>query len=109
MALKGIKLRIYPNLEQQNKIIANFGYNRFVWNQMLNMMIERYKNNPDSPFLSAFSLNYLLKQLKTEYSWLKSSDNTSLQATNKDLIEAYKRFFKQHNGFPKFNLLLNVC
>lgn len=102
MALKGIKLRIYPNLEQQNKIIANFGYNRFVWNQMLNMMIERYKNNPDSPFLSAFSLNYLLKQLKTEYSWLKSSDNTSLQATNKDLIEAYKRFFKQHNGFPKF-------
>lgn len=102
MTLKGVKLRIYPNLEQQDKIIANFGYNRFVWNQMLHMMVERYKNNRESKFLSPISLNYLLKQLKNEYPWLKDADSTSLQATNKDLVEAYKRFFKQHNGFPKF-------
>ena len=50
MTLKGVKLRIYPNLEQQDKIIANFGYNRFVWNQMLDMMIQRYENNPKAPF-----------------------------------------------------------
>lgn len=102
MALKGIKLRIYPNQEQQLKIKLNFGYNRFVWDQMLNMMIERYQNNPEAPFLNAFALNNLLPALKIEYPWLKEADSTSLQATNHDLVEAYKKFFKLHKGFPKF-------
>ncbi|WP_156637218.1 helix-turn-helix domain-containing protein, partial [Lentilactobacillus kisonensis] len=35
MVLAGVKLRIYPNQDQQLKIKQNFGYNRFVWNQML--------------------------------------------------------------------------
>ena len=102
MPLKGIKLRIYPNLEQQDKIIANFGYNRFVWNQMLDMMIQRYENNHKAPFLNAFALNNLLKQLKSENPFLKEAESTSLQNTNHDLIEAYKKFFREHKGFPKF-------
>ena len=102
MTLKGIKLRIYPNLEQQDKIIANFGYNRFVWNQMLDMMIQRYENNPKAPFLNSFALNNLLKQLKSENPFLKEAESTSLQNTNHDLIEAYKKFFREHKGFPKF-------
>ena len=102
MTLKGIKLRIYPNQKQQDKIIANFGYNRFIWNKMLNMMIERYKNNPEAKFLNAFALNNLLPALKLEYPWLNESDSHSLQATNHDLVEAYKKFFREHTGFPKF-------
>ena len=102
MTLKGIKLRIYPNLEQQDKIIANFGYNRFVWNQMLDMTIQRYENNPEAPFLNAFALNNLIKQLKVENPFLKDAESTSLQNTNHDLIEAYKKFFREHKGFPKF-------
>lgn len=102
MALKGIKLRIYPHQEQRLKIKLNFGYNRFVWNQMLNMMIERYRNNPEAPFLNAFALNNLLPALKTEYPWLKEAESTSLQATNHDLVEAYRKFFRAHRGFPKF-------
>ena len=105
MTLKGIKLRIYPNLEQQDKIIANFGYNRFVWNQMLDMMIQRYENNPKAPFLNSFALNNLLKQLKSENPFLKEAESTSLQNTNHDLIEAYKKFFREHKGFPKFKSL----
>lgn len=102
MTLKGIKLRIYPNREQQLKIKLNFGYNRFVWNQMLNMMIERYRNNQEAPFLNAFALNNLLPALKTEYPWLKEAESTSLQTTNHDLVEAYRKFFRAHRGFPKF-------
>jgi len=102
MTLKGIKLRIYPNQKQQTRIKLNFGYNRFVWNQMLYMMIERYKNNPEAKFLNAFALNNLLPSLKSEYSWLKDAESTSLQSTNHDLVEAYKKFFKEHTGFPKF-------
>lgn len=55
MTLKGIKTRIYPNAEQQLKIKLNFGYNRFVWNQMLGMLQERYANNPNLTFPSNVS------------------------------------------------------
>ncbi|MDY5247287.1 MAG: helix-turn-helix domain-containing protein, partial [Ligilactobacillus salivarius] len=52
--LKGIKLRLYPNQLQQDQLWQMFGNDRFVWNQMLAMMNERYKNNKDLPFLSKF-------------------------------------------------------
>lgn len=102
MTFKGVKLRIYPSLEQQDKIVANFGCNRFVWNQMLDMMVKRYENNPKVSFLNAFALNNLLKQLKVEHPFLKNAESTSLQNTNHDLVEAYRKFFKDHKGFPKF-------
>ena len=102
MVLKGIKLRIYPSKEQQLNIRLNFGYNRFVWNQMLNMLQERYKNNPDLPFPSAFTLNNLLPTIKLEYPWLKEAESHSLQLTCKNLVDAYKAFFKINKGFPKF-------
>ena len=102
MTLKGVKLRIYPNSEQQLKIKRNFGYNRFVWNQMLSMMINRHRNNPKASFISAYTLDSLLPCLKMEYPWLKEAESTSLQVTNHDLVESYKKFFKEHSGFPKF-------
>jgi transposase, IS605 OrfB family, central region len=102
MTLKGLKVRIYPNKKQKLFIQCNFGYTRFVWNQMLGMMIERHKNNPDAPFLNAFALNNLLPALKKECPWLKEAESTSLQNSNHDLVEAYKKFFKQKHGFPKF-------
>ncbi|KRL20760.1 RNA-guided endonuclease TnpB family protein [Lentilactobacillus kisonensis] len=102
MVLAGMKLRIYPNQTQQLQIKLNFGYNRFVWNQMLNMLIKRHENNPQAPLPSAFALNNLLPGLKAEYPWLKSAESTSLQATNHDLIATYQRFFQSRHGFPKF-------
>ena len=102
MTHKGIKLRIYPNQEQQDKIFANFGYNRFVWNQMLGMLIERHENNPDAKFLSAYTLDKLLPTLKLEHSFLKDAESTSLQCINHDLINSYQKFFKEHTGFPRF-------
>ena len=74
MVFKGIKLRIYPNEYQKEFINFNFGANRFVWNQMLDMLIKRHDNNPDSKFLNAFALNYLLKQLKVEHEFLKRAE-----------------------------------
>ena len=69
--LKGIKLRLYPNRTQQAQLCQMFGNDRFVWNQMLAMMDERYQNNKALPFLSKFKLDYLLKPLKKEYPFLK--------------------------------------
>ncbi|PXZ21610.1 hypothetical protein DM479_10885, partial [Lactobacillus helveticus] len=42
----------------QNQLEQMFGNDRFVWNQMLAMMNERYQNNKALPFLGKFKLNY---------------------------------------------------
>ena len=102
MALKGIKLRIYPDDYQKELIEYNFGANRFVWNNMLDMMIKRHENNPDLKSLKAFDLNYILTVFKKEHSWLKKAESTSLQVSNKDLFEAYKGFFSKKRKFPRF-------
>ena len=52
--LKGIKLHLYPNKTQKDQTWQMFGNDRFVWNQMLAMMNERYQNNKNLPFLSKF-------------------------------------------------------
>ena len=102
MPLKAIKLRLYPNAEQEDKLTVTFGCTRFVWNQMLNMQIERRKNNPQAKFVNAFGMNNLLKRLKQEYPWLKQAESTALQSANRDLADAFQRFFKGQNRFPHF-------
>nr|WP_035438228.1 RNA-guided endonuclease TnpB family protein [Lactobacillus hamsteri] len=96
--LKGIKLRLYPNKNQQDQLEQMFGNDRFVWNQMLAMMNERYQNNKDLPFLGKFKLNYLLKPLKKEYPFLKNSDSSSLQLVNEFLTQSWKNFFQDKSG-----------
>lgn len=110
MVFKAFKLRLYPNKAQRNQIHVNFGCVRFVWNQMLNMHIERYKNNKKAPFQNAFAMNNMLKAMKLEFPWLKQAESTSLQVSNRDLDDAFQRFFDPslQNGFPRFKSKKNA-
>ena len=83
--IKGIKLRLYPNQSQREQLWQMFGNDRFVWNQMLGMAKERYQNNPNSLFVNEYGMNYLLKQLKCEYAFLRESDFTSFLVVNHNL------------------------
>ena len=97
---KSYKIRIYPNKQQEAQILLTFGQARFVWNQMLAMQLERYKNG--GKFVNAFGMNYLLKQLKKEYPWLSESLTQSLQQVCKDLSEAFKNQFEHRADKPKY-------
>ena len=101
--LAGIKLRLYPNQNQKDKLVQMFGNDRFVWNQMLAMMNERYKNNHHLPFLSNYKLDRLLSSLKDEYQFLKVSDSSSFQISNNNLNKAWKNFFQHKGGKPHFH------
>ncbi|AVK62054.1 transposase [Lactobacillus sp. CBA3605] len=100
MTLRAIKTRIYPQIDQQEKIINNFGCCRFVWNQLLSMQIERHNNGGD--YVNEFGMNYLIKCLKQEYPFLKQAESTSLLHVSRDLHHAFQKLFKEHSGFPKF-------
>ena len=100
MTLKAVKTRIYPDSQQRAKIIANFGYCRFVWNQLLAMQKQRYANG--GRYVNEFDMNYLIKSLKQEFTFLKAAESTSLLHVSRDLHHAYQNFFKEHRGLPKF-------
>ena len=100
--IKGVKLRLYPNVKQRDQLTQMFGNNRFIWNTMLDMAKQRYQNNPSSSFVNEYGMNYLVKQLKVEYPFLKDSDSSSLQVVNHNLDQAFKMLFKHQGGYPKF-------
>lgn len=101
-AIKGVKLRLYPTKTQKNQLLQLFGNDRFVWNRMLSMAKDRYDNNPSSHFVNEYGMNYLLKQLKQEYPFLKESDSTSLITVNHNLAVAFKNLFNHRGGYPRF-------
>lgn len=100
--MHGIVVRIYPNEEQEQRIQQFFGNTRYTWNQYLGMTIERYKNNPDLPFMSRYDLERLLPTMKKQDTFLRESDSTSLQYVVETFHRAYMDFFKKKRGFPNF-------
>lgn len=97
---KAYKFRLYPTKKQAELINKTFGCCRFVYNYYLDRRIREYKDNNRT--MSYYDTTYDLKYLKSEYSFLKEVDSTSLQSSLKNLDRAYTNFFKLHSGFPKF-------
>ena len=114
--VKSYKIRIYPNKSLQDKLYKNFGYNRFVFNHLLNynkLIFDLVINNPRiNPYnykakFNRSTLNNWLNILKTEHSFLKDSESTSLQSTCDIFKDSMTRFFKQQNKFPRFKARKN--
>lgn len=60
------KLRIYPNITQEEQIQRTFGYCRFVFNYLLAKRMEQYKQTGKAPtrFQQGKSLTVLKKELE---------------------------------------------
>lgn len=97
---KAYRLRLYPNKQQQELLAKTFGCQRYVYNYFLDRKITLYKEQSES--LSFAECSKELTMLKKENEWLKEPDKCSLQNALKDLDMAYKKFFKENTGFPKF-------
>ncbi|MCA1076136.1 helix-turn-helix domain-containing protein, partial [Clostridium bowmanii] len=99
--LKGFKYRIYPTELQEIQMVKTFGCCRFVYNQILSKKIDLYKTDKKS--LSKMDCNnYCNRELKKEFLWLKDVDKFALTNSIYNLDNSYKKFFKEHTGFPKF-------
>ena len=108
MRYKAYKYRIYPNKEQQELIGKHIGCCRYVYNLCLEKKINAYKTSKKS--ISCLDLMKLLPILKKEKetSFLKEVNSLSLQAAICNLDNAYKKFFKEKKGFPKFKSKRNA-
>ena len=99
--LKAYKYRIYPNSEQRIQIAKTFGCCRFVYNQTLAYRKEVYEKEKKSVSKTDCN-NYCNRQLKKEYEWLKEVDKFALTNAIYNMDTAYRKFFKEHAGYPKF-------
>ena len=97
---KAYKFRIYPNKKQKEILAKTFGCCRFVYNHYLAKKIELYKTSNATLTYNQCCCD--LTRLKRELIWLKEVDKFSLQNSLKDLDNAYRKFFKEHTGYPKF-------
>jgi putative transposase len=99
--LKAIKIRLYLNKEQENNVNSLLGSYRFIYNQCLNFKIERYQNDKKNTSLSDLG-KFFHGELRNNFDWLKDHNTKVLKQSIINLEVAYKNFFKQKKGFPKF-------
>lgn len=101
--LKGIKAQIYPTVNQKNYIDNLLGCYRFVYNKCLEYKISEYTLNNKSVGMKELG-QFVHQNLRKnpEFAWLNEHNSKVLFQAPLDMLEAYKNFFVNHSGFPKF-------
>ena len=101
--IKAIKIRLYPNKTQEIYISKLLGCYRFVFNQCLDKKINAYTENKTILGLKELG-NFFHQELtkNPDYEWLQEHNTKVLKQSVVNLLDSYKRFFINGNGFPKF-------
>ena len=101
--LRAIKVRLYPNKTQEQTLNKVLGSYRFIYNHMLALKQNTYNDNKKSlGFIDLSKYFYGTLRKDEQYVWLKEQNTKVLKQAIRQMLTAYDRFFKQHNGFPKF-------
>lgn len=99
--LSAIKIRLYPDTDQQQKLAMQFGCARFVWNKALAMKSGAWKELRES--LSCYTIKSMLPVWKKgDYPWLKDADSQGMQEVIRHLERAYTNFFEKRGRHPQF-------
>ena len=98
--LRVVKIRLYPNSQQQRSLSQSFGNCRWLWNYCLNLMNQTYR---DTGFgLSGYAVKKQIPQLKKEHEWLKLTYSQCLQQVCLNLGVAFNNFFERRAKYPRF-------
>lgn len=98
---RGNVFKVLPTPEQEEKLIRTFGCVRYVYNHFLNVSNEHHEKTG----LRLSSGNYkknTLVPMKKETDWLREPDKFALEGAVEAVDDAFDRFFKGQNGYPKF-------
>lgn len=100
---QGIKIRLYPNKEQETQINKLLGCYRVVYNQCLDYSVKMYKTDEQSSTLKNLGHFFHNELTKDEnFIWLQEQNTKVLKQAIRDLLNAYSMFFKKVNGFPTY-------
>ena len=103
---KGLVVRLYPGEDMVYMINQNIGNARFTWNRLLDEYQKTYKLFKQHGYArlkcNMTTFNTMLNMLKKWYSFLYLSESSSLQQVYRDILNAFKKFFKEGSGYPCF-------
>ena len=97
---KVVKIRLYPNNQQQQALSQSFGNCRWLWNYCLSMMNQTYQDTGLG--LSGYEVKKQIPQLKKEHEWLKLTYSQCLQQACLNLGVAFNNFFERRAKYPRF-------
>lgn len=98
----GIVLCLEPTIQQQVLFNKTFGCSRLIYNDYLYKRKEFYRENGTNLSVAQYKKNCLNPMKETyEYSFLKEVDKFSLEVACENTQDAYDRFFKGQNKYPK--------
>ena len=95
------KIRLYPTKEQEELFKEFSNTARFAYNESLAFRKQEYENG------NCIGQKECIKHLQdlkySDYAWLQNTPEAVTKQAIKDLDKAYKKFFKEKKGFPKFH------
>jgi len=99
---RSYKYRFYPTAEQEVMLAKTFGCARFVYNHMLEVRSEAWKERQES--IGFAETSRMLTQLKKdpEYAWLNEVSAVPLQQVLRHLQRAFDNFFAKRAKYPVF-------
>ncbi len=101
--LRAIKIRLYPNNEQQIYISQLLGCYRKVYNLSLNYKMEQYTLSGLTANMKSIGNEFHNNWTKSEeYQYLNNHNTKVMKQAIINMLDSYKRFFINHSGFPKF-------
>lgn len=98
--LRVVKVRLYPDAQQQQSLGQAFGCCRWLWNYCLNLMNQTYRETGKG--LSGYEVKKIIPQLKKEHEWLSLTYSQCLQQVCLNLGVAFNNFFEKRAKYPRF-------
>jgi putative transposase len=99
---RAYKFRVYPTKEQEIIFLKTFGCVRYVYNHMLAVRTDAWKESKKSVgYLQSSALLTKLKE-NAEFSWLNDVSATPLQQSLRHLQTALANFFAGRAKYPAF-------
>ena len=100
MILRAYKFRIYPSRKQKIKLLNNFSTCKEIYNKLLNLSINNYKETKRS--LSKYDFNkFLTNKYKNIYSQVKQNVSDRVSKSFNNFYRRIKNKEKK-KGFPRF-------
>ena len=95
--IKAYRFCIQPTDEQKVQFAKTFGCCRFTWNRMLADKKQYYDDTGETLYVTPAAYKGI-----PDLNWLNEVDSLALANVQINLERAYKRFFENKGGFPKF-------
>jgi putative transposase len=101
--IKAVKIRLYPNKTQSSYINRLCGSYRKIYNMCLEKKITAYTTDKTTVTFGDLGKYFHQDLTKNEeFNYLNEHNTKVLKQSIIDLMDAYKRFFVNNTGFPKY-------